>query len=203
MHTDRDAETVSALKQLRQHHPCYGVRSLREALPETQRPSYGKCYRLCKEYGLPEEVSCVTVQHHGTLPMVVFYERAKRLTDGEVDIDDYSYHGITPTNRIAAIIMICDSSEAAIRAMERLNQSCHLIFYSENLYIKGMIEQGNPEKWRRAEWKKAAGTAVQNKELWELFLEKAKGHKIEFRYSKYNDYKETLQAVTNGEEIEV
>lgn len=90
---------------------------------------------------------------------------------------------------------------AAIRAMERLNQPCHLIFYSENLYIKGMIEQGNPEKWRRAEWKKAAGTAVQNKELWELFLEKAKGHKIEFRYSKYNDYKETLQAVMNGEEI--
>lgn len=49
MHIDRDAETVSALKQLRQQHPCYGVRSLREALPETQRPSYGKCYRLCKE----------------------------------------------------------------------------------------------------------------------------------------------------------
>lgn len=90
---------------------------------------------------------------------------------------------------------------AAIRAMERLNQPCHLIFYSENLYIKGMIEQGNPEKWRRAEWKKAAGTAVQNKELWELFLEKAKGHQIEFRYSKYNDYKETLRAVMNGEEI--
>lgn len=77
-----------------------------------------------------------------------------------------------------------------------------LIFYSENLYIKGMIEQGNPEKWRRAEWKKAAGTAVQNKELWELFLDRAKGHEIEFRYSKYNDYKETLQAVMNGEEIE-
>lgn len=92
---------------------------------------------------------------------------------------------------------------AAIRAMERLNQPCHLIFYSANLYVKGMIEQGNPEKWRRAEWKKAAGTAVQNKELWELFLEKAKGHKIEFRYSKYNDYKETLQTVMNGEEIEV
>lgn len=49
VHTDHDAETVSALKQLRQQHPCYGVRSLREALPEAQRPSYGKCYRLCKE----------------------------------------------------------------------------------------------------------------------------------------------------------
>ena len=50
--------------------------------------------------------------------MAVFYERAKRLTDGEVDIRDYSYHGTCPTNRISAIIMICDSSEAAIRAMD-------------------------------------------------------------------------------------
>ena len=32
VHTDRDAETVSTLKQLRQQHPCYG-----------------KCYRRCKE----------------------------------------------------------------------------------------------------------------------------------------------------------
>lgn len=99
----------------------------------------------------------------------------------------------TTFNRLTLIAAIC--------AMERLNQPCHLIFYSENLYIKGMIEQGNPEKWRRAEWKKAAGTAVQNKELWELFLEKAKGHEVEFRYSKYNDYKAMLRAVMNGEEI--
>ena len=91
---------------------------LPEVSAEIVRKHTTEGYRLCKEYGLPEEVSCVTVQHHGTLPMVVFYERAKRLTDGEVDIDDYSYHGITPTNRIAAIIMICDSSEAAIRAMD-------------------------------------------------------------------------------------
>ena len=92
---------------------------------------------------------------------------------------------------------------AAIRAMERLNQPCHLVFYSANLYIKNMVEQGNPEKWRRAEWKKAAGTAVQNQELWELFLDRAKGHEIEFRYSKCGEYKETLQAIINGEEIEV
>lgn len=32
VHTDRDAETVSTLKQLRQQHPCYGVRGLRDAV---------------------------------------------------------------------------------------------------------------------------------------------------------------------------
>lgn len=91
---------------------------LPEVSAEIIRKHTTEGYRLCKEYGLPEEVACVTVQHHGTLPMAVFYERAKRLTDGEVDIRDYSYHGTCPTNRIAAIIMICDSSEAAIRAMD-------------------------------------------------------------------------------------
>ncbi len=75
--------------------------------------------RLCMEYKLPYEVAQVTVEHHGTLPIFVFYERAKHLTDGEVDIRDYSYHGVNPTSRISAIIMICDSSEAAIRAMDR------------------------------------------------------------------------------------
>ena len=52
MRSDCDVETVSALKQLRQQHPCYGVRSLRDALEPALRPSYGKCYRLCNENGL-------------------------------------------------------------------------------------------------------------------------------------------------------
>lgn len=49
MCADRDAQTVSALRQLRQQHPCYRVRGLRDELSEAQRPSYGKCYQLCKE----------------------------------------------------------------------------------------------------------------------------------------------------------
>lgn len=52
MRADRDAETVSGLKQLRQQRPCYGVRSLRDALEPALRPSYGKCYRLSNENGL-------------------------------------------------------------------------------------------------------------------------------------------------------
>lgn len=55
---ERDAKTVSTLKHLRQQHPCYGVRSLRDALPEEQRPSYGKCYRLCKENHLLIRKKC-------------------------------------------------------------------------------------------------------------------------------------------------
>lgn len=75
--------------------------------------------KLCQQYKIPEEISHVTVQHHGTLPIPVFYNKAKQLTDGEVNLYDYSYHGVTPVTKIAAIIMICDSGEAAIRAMDK------------------------------------------------------------------------------------
>lgn len=75
-------------------------------------------YELCKQHRIPEEVARITIQHHGTLPIVYFYNKAKSLTDGEVDMSEYRYYGETPTGKIGAIIMICDSAEAAIRAMD-------------------------------------------------------------------------------------
>ena len=49
----QDDELVSALKTIRNNHPKYGVRSMRDELPATiNKPSYGKCYRLCREHNL-------------------------------------------------------------------------------------------------------------------------------------------------------
>ncbi len=73
-------------------------------------------YDLCDKYRIPAEIRDITVQHHGTLPMAVFYYKAKNLTDSDVDIYDYEYHGTTPVSKIAAIMMVCDAAEAAIRA---------------------------------------------------------------------------------------
>ena len=75
-------------------------------------------YELCKKHRIPEEVARIAIEHHGTLPIMYFYNKAKSLTDGEVDINEYRYHGEIPTGKIGAIIMICDSAEAAIRAMD-------------------------------------------------------------------------------------
>ena len=75
-------------------------------------------YELCKENRIPEEVARITIEHHGTLPIMYFYNKAKSLTDGDVDIEEYRYHGEIPTGKMGAIIMICDSAEAAIRAMD-------------------------------------------------------------------------------------
>ena len=39
------------------------------------------------------------------------------MTDGEVNIDDFSYSGPKPQTKIAAIIMIADASEAISRTL--------------------------------------------------------------------------------------
>ena len=100
----------------------------------------------------------------------------------------------TTYNRCTLMAIIC--------AMQKLNQPCRLVIYTRNAYIKNMVEQGNPEKWRRAEWKRAAGGSVQNRELWELFLDEAQKHKIEFML-KGEEYAAILKAVMDGEEVEL
>ena len=59
----------------------------------------------------------VALQHHGTMPIKYFYAKALKMTDGEVNIEDYSYAGPKPQTKIAAIIMIADASEAISRTL--------------------------------------------------------------------------------------
>jgi len=74
--------------------------------------------KLCREHRIPKEVSVMTVQHHGNLPIAVFYNKAKSFTDSEVDVKAYSYNGKLPESKIAAIIMLCDGAEAAVRSLD-------------------------------------------------------------------------------------
>ena len=75
-------------------------------------------YELLKKNRLPEEIADVCLQHHGTMPILYFYAKAKKFTDGDIDIASFSYQGPKPKTRIAAIIMIADSSEAAVRSLK-------------------------------------------------------------------------------------
>lgn len=74
-------------------------------------------YNLIRNRHLPEFLADVALEHHGTMPIRYFYAKALKLTDGELNIEDYSYLGPKPRTKIAAIIMICDASEAAVRAV--------------------------------------------------------------------------------------
>ena len=47
-----DAKLVSALKAVRNAHPCYGVQSMLNELSDDEKVSYGKGYRVCRDNGL-------------------------------------------------------------------------------------------------------------------------------------------------------
>jgi hypothetical protein len=72
---------------------------------------------LIRKNHLPEFFADIALQHHGTLPIKYFYVKALKMSDGEINIANYSYTGPVPQTRIAAIIMIADASEAAVRSL--------------------------------------------------------------------------------------
>ncbi|MBQ9728404.1 MAG: HD domain-containing protein [Clostridia bacterium] len=74
-------------------------------------------YSLIKAHHLPEFLADIAIQHHGTMPIRYFYAKALKMTDGELNIEDFSYMGPKPQTKLAAIVMIADASEAAVRAV--------------------------------------------------------------------------------------
>ena len=75
-------------------------------------------YNLVLKNRLPKVIADVCLEHHGTLPILYFYGKAQKFTDGEVDIAQYCYAGPKPRTKIAAIIMIADGCEAAARSLQ-------------------------------------------------------------------------------------
>lgn len=75
-------------------------------------------YELLLKNRIPKQIADVCREHHGTMPMLFFYDKAKKFTDGEVDINQFSYTGPKPQTKIAAILMIADGAEAATRTLK-------------------------------------------------------------------------------------
>jgi len=81
---------------------------------------------LARDYKLPEEVIEFIPQHHGTMRIDYFYNKAVELaqqSDDETKIDeineqDYRYPGPRPQTREAGILMLADGVEAAVRTID-------------------------------------------------------------------------------------
>lgn len=72
---------------------------------------------LAREYRLPEEIVAICREHHGTSQVGYFYRKALNLTEeGDLPTERYRYSGPVPQSKIAAIVMITDTVEAALRA---------------------------------------------------------------------------------------
>jgi putative nucleotidyltransferase with HDIG domain len=74
---------------------------------------------LAKKYNVDDEIINIIGQHHGTTLIHTFYHRALEESP-DIDIENFRYPGPKPTTKIAAILMMSDSSEAACRSIEEL-----------------------------------------------------------------------------------
>ncbi|WP_373657457.1 HD family phosphohydrolase [Sporomusa acidovorans] len=77
---------------------------------------------LCKDYKLPQVIVDIIQQHHGTTLVSFFYKRATENEHGECVIEaDFRYEGPTPQTKEAALIMLADACEAAVRSISKPN----------------------------------------------------------------------------------
>lgn len=77
---------------------------------------------LCRDYKLPQVIIDIVQQHHGTMLVSYFYQQATENEHGECIIeDDFRYEGPRPQSKEAALIMLADACEAAVRSIGKPN----------------------------------------------------------------------------------
>lgn len=69
------------------------------------------------EYKLPKTIRDIIEQHHGSTLIKFFYYKAlQKYPEDEVDENEFRYSQTTPKSKEAAIVMIADTVEAAVRS---------------------------------------------------------------------------------------
>ena len=71
---------------------------------------------IAKKYKLPARVINFIRTHHGTSTIRYFFNKQKEI-GSEFDIKDFKYKGPIPFNKETAILMMCDSVEAASKSL--------------------------------------------------------------------------------------
>ncbi|MEN6384228.1 MAG: HDIG domain-containing metalloprotein [Phycisphaerales bacterium] len=73
---------------------------------------------LAEEYGLPMVIRQFIESHHGTTLIEYFYEEARKKANGDMPPaeSEFRYSGPRPQSKEAAIVMLADSIEGAVRA---------------------------------------------------------------------------------------
>ncbi|MGI6605309.1 MAG: HD family phosphohydrolase [bacterium] len=77
---------------------------------------------LAREYNLPLAIQSIICQHHGTSLVSYFYHQATAENQAEVAEDDFRYDGPVPQTKEAALVMLADSVEAAVRSLKEPTQ---------------------------------------------------------------------------------
>jgi putative nucleotidyltransferase with HDIG domain len=73
--------------------------------------------KLARQYRLPSRIRDFILEHHGTQVLYFYQQAVERAGDDEVvDIEQFTYPGPRPQSRETAVLMLADSSEAAVRS---------------------------------------------------------------------------------------
>jgi hypothetical protein len=89
--------------------------------------------------GLPQAVIDIISEHHGNSVIAWFYNEALKQED-QVRADDFSYPGNPPRSKEAAVVMLADTVEAAMRTLKKPTLAKIEKFVHE--LIIGKFEQG-------------------------------------------------------------
>ncbi|RAJ16209.1 HD family phosphohydrolase [Olleya aquimaris] len=77
---------------------------------------------IAKKNNLPDRVVDFIRTHHGTSQVYYFYMKEKANNE-DVDINDFTYPGPKPFSKETAILMMCDSVEAASKSLKEPTSS--------------------------------------------------------------------------------
>ena len=94
---------------------------------------------LARQHKLPKCVIDIIEQHHGTSLISYFYHKAKQVEE-DVDESQYRYPGPKPRSKEAAIVMLADCVEAAVRSLDEPTPS--RIKNLVNSVINGIFTDG-------------------------------------------------------------
>ena len=72
---------------------------------------------IAKKYNLPDRVIDFIRTHHGTSKVRYFYNKQKDL-NSDFDVSEFKYKGPKPFSKETAILMMCDSVEAASKSLK-------------------------------------------------------------------------------------
>ncbi len=97
---------------------------------------------LAQKYRLPPEIQRIIAEHHGDTPVMYFYNKAieESLQGQRPDIRDFRYAGPRPHSKEAAIVMLSDTAEAAVRSIK--NPTPQQVRENIDRLVRGKLDDG-------------------------------------------------------------
>ncbi len=96
---------------------------------------------LARKHHLPEQIIDMIQQHHGDTAAMYFYAKTvKQLGAENVDLNDFRYDGPKPQSSEAAILMLSDTVEAAVRSIQEPTQEKISAMIAK--LVRGKMEDG-------------------------------------------------------------